>query len=264
MISFMADLAVYYVLLVYFGHVSGLKEFYLSKIDDNVAEGRYIYSSKAGIFFKSTNVSLSILDLIGNDVLLIEKTQNYKQVIKIMDDIFIQEYYGKEYRDFYVPSFMLTSALDDTIIKTLDALPLDYHQSHLQRSITTLIKSPYYNLIKRTVNTLAIDLQLYGNLYPSILPLYFVSNMLEKLETARLNTCPVLNKNEDCFKQCPPCPDEECLSLCGYGCHCWKWVCGDCCYHLGCHGHDVCCRKNFIQTKCLFPISFKCDSEYIC
>ena len=30
-----------------------------------------------------------------------------------------------------------------------------------------------------------------------------------------------------------------CAGICGPGCKtCWKFVCGDCCYHLGCTRHD--------------------------
>jgi hypothetical protein len=31
--------------------------------------------------------------------------------------------------------------------------------------------------------------------------------------------------------------------MCGPGCSCWSWVCGDCCYHYGCARHDSWCRN---------------------
>jgi hypothetical protein len=31
--------------------------------------------------------------------------------------------------------------------------------------------------------------------------------------------------------------------MCGNGCSCWSWVCGDCCYHGGCARHDDWCRQ---------------------
>ncbi len=34
-----------------------------------------------------------------------------------------------------------------------------------------------------------------------------------------------------------------CYGMCGYGCSCWSWVCGDCCYHNGCAKHDSWCRN---------------------
>jgi hypothetical protein len=36
---------------------------------------------------------------------------------------------------------------------------------------------------------------------------------------------------------------NECYGMCGPGCSCWSWVCGDCCYHYGCARHDTWCRQ---------------------
>jgi len=36
---------------------------------------------------------------------------------------------------------------------------------------------------------------------------------------------------------------NDCYGMCGRGCSCWSWVCGDCCYHRGCALHDDQCRK---------------------
>lgn len=36
---------------------------------------------------------------------------------------------------------------------------------------------------------------------------------------------------------------NECYGMCGQGCSCWSWVCGDCCYHSGCAKHDSWCRQ---------------------
>jgi hypothetical protein len=36
---------------------------------------------------------------------------------------------------------------------------------------------------------------------------------------------------------------NECYGMCGNGCSCWSWVCGDCCYHGGCARHDNWCRQ---------------------
>ena len=35
--------------------------------------------------------------------------------------------------------------------------------------------------------------------------------------------------------------DEDCVGMCGKGCCCWCWVCGDCCFHRGCFVHDIAC-----------------------
>jgi hypothetical protein len=36
---------------------------------------------------------------------------------------------------------------------------------------------------------------------------------------------------------------DSCYGMCGPGCSCWSWVCGDCCYHYGCAVHDSWCRN---------------------
>lgn len=36
---------------------------------------------------------------------------------------------------------------------------------------------------------------------------------------------------------------DQCYGMCGNGCNCWSWVCGDCCYHYGCAVHDSWCRS---------------------
>ena len=57
----------------------------------------------------------------------------------------------------------------------------------------------------------------------------------------------------------------QCRGLCGRRCSCWSWVCGDCCYHLGCYGHDVCCDiRGFFHHRCLFPFGFTCNGVYRC
>ena len=66
-------------------------------------------------------------------------------------------------------------------------------------------------------------------------------------------------------KACPPCKDKNCIGMCGPGCSCWKWVCGDCCYHQGCLGHDICCaEKGMTSWRCLLPLGLECNKKYEC
>lgn len=275
----MAGAALVLVLVCLCSYVACFKELYLNKIDGDVAEGRYVSSADLGISFDLTSTSLSIFDLFGNEVLVVQETLHYQQQwIRIMGNTFVQFHVSEMqgYRDYHVPKFMYEEAnymsrqLNATVLELLEAIPSYHHHDNLLRSVIMLLESPFVDPIKSAAYALGNNLKLEGDTYPSLLPFYLVANMLEQLQVTGLlsNSSRMIKKNdvraEECFEECPPCPDEECLSLCGYGCHCWKWVCGDCCYHLGCHGHDICCRKNFIQTKCLFPISFKCESEYSC
>ena len=48
--------------------------------------------------------------------------------------------------------------------------------------------------------------------------------------------------------------NNTCYGMCGRGCSCWSWVCGDCCHHQMCYQHDKCCEKRFFSTYCLTPV----------
>ena len=37
--------------------------------------------------------------------------------------------------------------------------------------------------------------------------------------------------------------DNGCFGMCGAGCDCWSWICGDCCYHDFCADHDALLRS---------------------
>ncbi len=45
------------------------------------------------------------------------------------------------------------------------------------------------------------------------------------------------------YCQAYPNAGDQCYGMCGFGCSCWSWVCGDCCYHGGCAQHDSWCRN---------------------
>ncbi len=45
------------------------------------------------------------------------------------------------------------------------------------------------------------------------------------------------------YCQAYPNSGDSCYGMCGSGCSCWSWVCGDCCYHNGCAIHDSWCRQ---------------------
>ena len=62
---------------------------------------------------------------------------------------------------------------------------------------------------------------------------------------------------------CTICPiGSGCLGMCGPGCHCWSWVCGHCCYSLGCHAHDLICsiRDQQFSPECIItaPLGIAC------
>ena len=48
--------------------------------------------------------------------------------------------------------------------------------------------------------------------------------------------------------------NNDCFGLCGYGCSCWRFVCGDCCLHEYCRSHDDCCRTQGFFTFTCFSV----------
>lgn len=105
-----------------------------------------------------------------------------------------------------------------------------------------------------------------GRRYPSVVPLFkFILNLiLPNYKSYSNNSTQLISDDDECLSYCPPCPEQECIGLCGYGCSCWSMVCGDCCYHLGCYDHDVCCRDSFFSIDCLLPFGFQCEEHYYC
>ena len=69
--------------------------------------------------------------------------------------------------------------------------------------------------------------------------------------------------NNDCYRYRNY---PNCKGLCGRGCNCWWWVCGDCCYHRSCYDHDDCCeRYGYFYWRCLLaPDVLLCDAPFYC
>ena len=256
----------------------------VKRIDRDIACGAYYSSEKEGIVFNSTASSVSITDLEGNQLLKISDITEQLRFVSIRNDLFVQLQTRYGYLDFYIPNSLQKEVMDqhtDRInFEFLYSLPSSYHYEKLKNSIESFVSERITFFIIESAYVLGRDRNYTGPEYPSIQPLYLIAHNLEGLVTktyperkrwklfnnytAVTDDSHFVADDDSCFEYCPPCPEQECLSLCGYGCNCWKWICGDCCYHLGCYGHDVCCRNNFVQTKCLFPTNFECNSEYSC
>lgn len=76
------------------------------------------------------------------------------------------------------------------------------------------------------------------------------------------------SNNKQFCKKCPS-GGGTCTGMCGPRCMCWKMVCGTCCHHDGCYGHNRCCNSsseegNPVTFKCFNVFGFKCDSPYTC
>ncbi len=105
-------------------------------------------------------------------------------------------------------------------------------------------ESPEYKTLPWLSRALAAN-GVVGSEVPSSLYLHGIA-----LSSAQINKIVVPDVAVPMLNARPaPCPDQRkdpcknsCFGMCGPGCTCWKWVCGDCCTHVGCLTHDVTCR----------------------
>ena len=245
----------------------------VKKINYDIACGAYYSSEKEGILFNSTASSVSITDLEGNQLLKISDITEKLRFVSIRNDLFIQLQTRHGYLDFYIPNPLQKKVMDqhtDKInIKFLNSLSLSDHYKELKNSIELFVSEYTTFFIIESAYILGRDRNYTGPEYPSIQPLYLIAHNLEglvpNLFPERERRTPASSGDGSCDESCSRCPKKrQCLGLCGRGCKCQKWVCGDCCYHRGCYEHDLCCGKKFTQIKCLFPIGFRCNSKFNC
>jgi hypothetical protein len=79
-----------------------------------------------------------------------------------------------------------------------------------------------------------------GTDYPASLAMHKMARQSAEALGIELEPLPAQNAEAEF---CTQPTANECYGMCGYGCSCWSWVCGDCCYHSGCAKHDSWCRN---------------------
>ena len=147
------------------------------------------------------------------------------------------------------------------VLKEIDKKDKQFHQNAVRDSISTLLNDSHFQIILDAVHTIGEKEGLTGKDYPALLPMYIMAAKLEQLannpslqeETEQNQNNVKKVRDKRCYHLCPPCPDNNCLGMCGQGCSCWSWVCGDCCWHLGCYWHDTWCAENgYWSFSCIF------------
>jgi hypothetical protein len=78
-----------------------------------------------------------------------------------------------------------------------------------------------------------------GNAYPGSMALHQAAKQSAKALAIELPPIEMASENSQCSRPTA----NQCYGMCGNGCSCWSWVCGDCCYHGGCAKHDSWCRN---------------------
>ena len=266
--------------------LSEQRQLRLSRLDHDAVEGVYTEgSSLNGIRFVSTASTLYIGDLKGNVILRASQKFGPFRVVQIGEKAFLQYSHNGYLSEYEVPASLLTmvqsvtnpeSACRDMLADVSTEESANVRRS-IESSILRILEMPETALLERAAFSIG-DYSVNGREYACALPLYVAALQVKKLQIALEdthsslgmsvvagdNTHFITNGDNSCLQLCPPCPDESCLGMCGPSCKCWNFVCGDCCFHLGCYDHDVCCRKKFYRTVCLFPLTFRCEEHYNC
>ena len=265
--------AVVVVVIALVAYTRGNQQLEISNLTTTVLELTYTdLSSGYGLHVISTQDSLYISTLDGRNLVSAkEATGGTLRLIALGSNMFIQAKTGlAESRDFSVPDAFsgILSNADGELLRDLlriinTSTSAQESDAILWKSLLNILSYPETALMQNAAITLGTS-GITGLQYPSVLPFYMATVQLQQLLLKSNLTRGENRVGDDCLSECPPCPYQECLGLCGYGCNCWKWVCGDCCYHLGCYEHDICCREKFVRTACLFPFKFRCESGYTC
>ena len=243
-----------------------------------------------GIRFRSTLDSLEVTTMDGQNLVKVVRhpaaAQTYGEEAKttlyqFLDDAYVEanrqtyrispEHFIAAANSFALPNYLANVQASGVPVATM------------QTTVDRLAAHPAARLLEPAARALGQELGIVGKEEPAAMAFYTTamtlteaynknrrarvslarkSNPWDTYTSRRVNT---QGKFPDCDqKACPPCQEDQCFGLCGYGCNCWAFVCGDCCYHLGCKDHDICCRDSFFSTSCIFPFWFSCDEPYEC
>ena len=137
-------------------------------------------------------------------------------------------------------------------------------RNHYQLAMSELHYVPEVQLLERALAALGDNSTRLGVLKP------FYSLCFNLLKACDVETPPELKAPRDLLgdgsvdgerkkRGCVTPTENNCRGLCGLGCWCWSWFCGDCCWHPGCSEHHLCCKKKPYSTYCLVPVRLRCS-----
>lgn len=246
-----------------------------------------------GVVFNATEGGLSLSTLSGNRLLSAEGQVGPVRLVTLGNREFIQhrEHDGESetVQDYAIPRYhrSLVGNQDHQVymdvVEKLKKIDPKAHSRVLEKSVRKTLSKCEISLLSDMAMTMGRQ-GITSRDYPSTLPLYMMAsrisshpsltytsqgNSLENRDSGNNDLYhhrqgPERLKRQTCLSDCPPCKDQECLGMCGPGCTCWEWACSNCCYNKGCYYHDLCCRSKPNSLACLMPLSFDCNSKYVC
>ena len=228
---------------LYWNSQNGESELILTNFEPNFLSGTF-YHNRLGISFKS---------VIRNEKrFFIISTMNGKTITsyKETDDKVITE---------YLDAYTLTANKNMLAIFLKSLSDKNSKNSITEDTEKTLTISGDRNTFKNMLDleeasiipilseVLGNRLGYTGKKYPASLAIHYFAISIAASKNIKL---------ESSSKKCKPSElnnyGGNCFGLCGKGCNCWKWVCGDCEYnHPGCICHDEACgRYGYYHPLC--------------
>ena len=268
----------------------------LITVAEEMIEGEYYSRNLGSIHFVSKSDSLSITTLGENEEKLFVGSRpsgpNSASVASILNSEFLLLNTPTDGIDDYSVSPSMSRKAEEAV-KSPNHKKLDRLLPKLSHDTDEIRQSAYEQLVSRPEVELIIaaakamgDEGITGRKNPAALPFYMMALGLAKQQwESEVPPDPVRTKrwwwwgddDEDeetelCHHghtcpvdECPESAESDCRGMCGKGCWCWSWVCGDCCWQRGCHGHDVCCGiYGYFSWACISVWNVECDSTYEC
>ncbi len=238
----------------------------------DLVEGKYYSDYLRGIHFisKDGSVSITALDNEDTEQPLFNVSRpagpNNASLVSVLDYQFLLVNFEEEEElvDYSVPPSMsdkATEAADspnrNKMEKLLPKLSLET-STNREKVFAQLLSHPNFQLIEAAALAMG-DVGITGEKYPAALTFYMTALRVAKqfsgsepepqVSRSKRGIIDWLFGTKRCHHgyTCPKyrCPRYKsynpCFGLCGTQCNCWRWVCGDCCWHLGCYAHDTIC-----------------------
>ena len=215
---------------------------------------------KIGVHLSASGQGFLVKTLANRHLVSMQVLPDKKsQLIKILNTAFLQSN-NNDYlipRNLYGEANSISDSRDiHTFVGKLqkNAARTQASNSAYKSAIRRLSGMQESRLILQASEALG-DAGITGASHPHMLPLYMFATRLPQATRQQQR------QGEDRrspfevrvgVQRCSRPKRDACNGMCGYGCYCWNFVCGDCCFHKGCYEHDLCCRGNFLSPRCLF------------
>ena len=248
-------------------------------------EGEY-YSSTGGIHFQSEINGeyhfLSVNTPEGEPIVMAKQYHETASLMTVTENNFLvmnsrDEDGHSKYSDYVVPGAykaLVDNALKRDHLSSKILRQLDDRNTNETRQLAfeDLALRDEIELITGAARSLG-QLGITGSENPAALPFFVLTIRLQKYRDSLLNNeeqvpTPTHQKRQSGVCTYGSYPyggyGADCFGMCGYGCYCWYWVCGDCCVHQGCYDHDTCCSiYGYWSWECWSVWNFSC-SGYFC